>query len=176
MFCSITQPRLTRGRKCKNKKNKRRSFLYTDWCFYYNAYLSEEIEWYIKKTKYILPLRLSTPSKQHFYSLHQPLNQTYKIVGYHGQWRIQCCLQKPTKERHLRRQDIMQTLKSDVSWFLPFLQILPVKNTPLRYSCLATPKLCNTELLEATTLATIHSRSSAHKCFSYHQGHIKLVA
>ncbi len=79
---------------------------------------------------------------------------------------------KPTKERHLRRQDAMQTLNSDVSWFLPFFQILPVKNTPLRFSCLATPKLCNTELLEASTSATIHTRSSMHKCF---QGHIKLV-
>ncbi len=108
--------------------------------------------------------------EQHFYSVHQPLNQTYKIVGYHGQWRIQCCLQKLTKERHLRRQDVMQTLNSDVSWFLPFFQILPAKNTPLRYSCLATPKLCNTELLEATNLATIHSRSSAHKCFHIIKG------
>lgn len=93
----------------------------------------------------------------------------WDIMGSEG---YNAAFKNQPKKRHLRRQDAMQTLNSDVSWFLPFFQILPVKNTPLRFGCLATPTLCNTELLEASTSATIHTRSSTHKCF---QGHFKLV-
>ncbi len=42
-------------------------------------------------------------------------NGTHRIVGYQRQWRIHlCCLQKSTRWRHLRRQEVKLTLDLNV--------------------------------------------------------------